>query len=502
MFLHSLLQTDDPISGWIYGSATFWFPDYPVFWLLYVLTGISGLAFPLYAAFVFVGIGLAMGWALAEAGFREGRGWLAGMLVVNGVLWCQFVAEHGRWLWKAGWPAFHGGTVINGFVILAFVLRALRLGGWTRWRLAGVTAVMVLGLLSNASIIFHWIMPLSVVLVWQALRRTETVNLACRFCAGVMVAFAITVAVRAGLWVGEYFYHAPLVRELPWISVIAAGSKRFWMDFVPRGLFAREWIFWVLGPLAVMSSCWWWLKRRPRAAGVTDAREIASPVGIGGLVLALLLPFSTGYWIDASCDRYMFNWIFVPPWLLVLALAGRVPRSRLLCGGAVVLTVAGLAVSMPKLDREALTFPRPAGAEALLEFCRERGLTVGASDYWAGHYLTAVWRHEGPQLMDIQDASLTFFWCNNVFEYFPHRLVGTGRMPADIQFVVLDRLNGQLLKERLGGELALTTVGGYGVAVLTPTQRLRASELILKEAHAYLGHGRHADWLNRELAKP
>ena len=500
MFFQDLMESSHPISGWVYGAATFWFPDYPLFGALQALTGMSGLAFPLYSAIMLVGLGLAMGWAFDEAGLREGRGWLAGMVVLNGLLWCQYVPDHGNWLWRAGWPAYHGGTVMNGFLVLALVLRAVRLGGWTRGRRIALIAVMTAGLLSNALIFFHWILPAGLVLAWQGRRGPAEGGFARQYGLVVLQAFAAMAAVRAGLWLAECFFYEPLVREWPRPDRIVATIGRFWENMTTGGLFMRQWIFWLLAPCAVIAACGW-LRERQAGRPVPekpDPAQVALAAGILGLVVAWLMPMLTLYWMDKGGDRYMMNWIFVPAWMLALIFFGKVPQVRLRIV-SVLLAIGGLVTALPHVERSALEFPRPAGAEALKAFCKERGLTQGVGDYWSCHYLTAVWRHEGPLLGNVFRNGGCYFWCNNVFGYFPPGETGRGLARPEIQFVVMERLNRALLQKRVGGELEIATVGGYEIAVLTPFQRERASEGVVIDANHFLGNSRRGQWLKSQL---
>jgi hypothetical protein len=501
MFFQDLMESSHPISGWVYGAATFWFPDYPLFGALQALLGVSGLAFPLYVAILLVGLGLAMGWALEEAGLREGCGWLSGMVVLNGLFWCQYVPGHGNWLWRAGWPAYHGGTVVNGFLVLALVLRAVRLGGWTRGRRIALIGVMTPALLSNTLIFFHWLLPIGLVLAWQGRRGSAARGFAKQYGLMVLQAFALMAVVRMGLWLAECFFYAPLVREWPWPDRIAATIGRFWENMTTGGLFMRQWILWSLAPVGAILACRWLLMRRggQPAPEKLDPVVVALSAGVMGLVLGWLMPMLTLYWSDGGGDRYMMNWIFVPTWMLALMFFGKGRLARWLPGASILLAITGLVVAVPHVDGNALEFPRPAGAEALKAFCKERGLTQGAGDYWSDHYLTAVWRHEGPLLGNIVEAGGTYFWCNNVFSYFPPRADGPGLARPDIQFVVMERLNRSLLQERFGGELQITTVGGYEIAVLTPSQRERASEGVVIDANNYLNHSRRGCWLKAEL---
>jgi hypothetical protein len=120
-YAHDLTDPAHPISGWKFGSATFWFPDEVIFQPLYWLCGNSGLNYPLFTVAIYLLMGAMMSWSLAAAGVERTRAALAGFLTLDVVLLGQAIPGHARWLWLVGVPGRHGGNLVSGFALLALV---------------------------------------------------------------------------------------------------------------------------------------------------------------------------------------------------------------------------------------------------------------------------------------------------------------------------------------------------------------------------------------------
>jgi hypothetical protein len=359
---------------------------------------------------------------------------------------------------------------------------------------------MSLGLLSDALLIFHWMIPLALALGWQT-RRVPALRPVCSgFFRRAGIAVGLCVVMRVGLETAQWFLFYRLARDWPLPKLIGQTLAQFFDDFTHHGLFASQWIFGLLATAALFVVV---RGLRKNEAGPADvAVKIAWATGLMGLALGWVVPMVTIYWRDPDSFRYLLNWLVVPAWMLALWICVNPHRARWLPSAAVVVGLLGTLIAGPRLDRSKLILSHPPEALALRDYCAQHDLREGLADFWNAQPLRVEWDFQGPILGQIRDQDFTYFWCNNAFDYFPAREDGRGlRRPAP-QFVILNGLDRASLTTWLGGSaLHIEAVGPYAVALLSPEQSKRATDLIYAQVEDAL-RGRRAEWLNSQLDQP
>ena len=505
IFLHDLHDPHHPVSGWNFGSATFWFPDYLSFLPLYWLCGNSGLGYPLYIAFQFLLTGAMMAWALAATGVAGRKAVVAAFIVVDVVLLTQFIPGHDGWLWLLGIPCDHGGNVPLGFALLALAFGAIRAGRWSSGRTLAYLLICGLGVVADAMTLVHWLAPVGLALAGQAWRARELRPVWWGFCWRTGAALVFTAAVRVTFSATETFFFSPLFQYPPTPQNIGKSFGHFLDGVVHGGVITDHWALWLLAAAGISVAS---AALRKRGDGEIDAlTRIALGAGLLSLLFAFLAPFATVYWINEHSIRYLLNWLMLPGWMLALCLCRCPALPRWLPKLAGVTALIGIIVAVPQIKSENLFFPNPPEAETLREFLAENNLHEGLADFWRAHLLTAEWRFEGPRLGIIADDFYPCFWCNNSFDYFPDSADSRGLAPPAPQFVILngnDPAHAGLDIQRLlawlhSNQLHVVRVGGHAVALLTPEQTKRAGGQIAQSVKLML-HGRREQWLETQLS--
>jgi len=500
VYAHSLIDPAHPLSGWKFGSATFWFPDDVIFLPLYWLCGSSGFNYPLYTVAIYLLIGITLAWSLAAAGVEQTRATLAGFLALEVVLLGQIIPGQARWLWLVGIPGRHGGNLATGFALVALTLGAARSSRWSRARTCATITLMTFGLLSDALLVFHWIIPLAVALGWLARRQAALKPIFVGFLRRAGIALGLCLLVRGGLALAQWFLFYRLARDWPLPASVGQTLTQFFADFTQHGLLASLWLFGLLAAAALFAATKI-LRTQYKVAAAVPIR-LALLTGLGSLALAWATPMITLYWHDADSFRYLLNWLVVPAWMLALWICVNPDRARWLPGLALAAGLLGAIYALPKIDRAKLIISRPPEALALRDYCTQHHLREGLADFWNAQLLRVEWDFQGPDLGQIRDRDFVYFWCNNAFDYFPAREDGRGLRQPNPQFVILNGLDQAGLTTWLGGgTLQVETLGPFSIALLTPEQSRRAGELITSQVEDAL-HGRRAEWLKSQLAPP
>jgi len=495
VFLHDLADPLHPVSGWAFGSATFWFPDYAILLPLYWLCGNSGLEYPLYTVVIYVLTGATMAWALAAAGIEKRKAVIAAFLGVNVVLLTQFIGGHAGWLWLLGIPCDHGTNVANGFALLALVLGAARTGKWSRGRSAAIIILLTLGLASNTLLLVHWLTPIALALVWVAWRTKKLRPVANGLFWRAAVALTLAVAQRLAFALMQVFFFSKLLQYPLTPAYVWKSFSHFIDNFFVGEVFSSHWLLWLLGAAGILAA----LDGLRPAREVDAVKRVALLAGLLSLFAAWAAPIATVYWINPTSIRYLLNWLLLPVWLLALRVCGQPLAERWLPRLAIVIVALGIALSLPRLDTDKMFFPKPPAAQTLLDFCERHNFHEGLADFWHTHLLNVEWRFSGPRLGNIANDFIPCFWCNNAFDYFPASSDGHGLTRPAPQFIILDGLDPQhVLPYFTIDPVQITHVGPYTIAVLTSAQSKQAGEVITTQTMEML-QGRRADWLKAQL---
>jgi len=495
IFLHDLFDPLHPVSGWTFGSATFWFPDYAILVPLNWLCGNSGLEYPLYTVAIYLITGATMAWALAATGVERRKAVIATFLGLDVVLLTQFLPGHAGWLWLLGIPCDHGTSVAMGFSLLALVLGAVRTGKWSRGRSITFLILLTLGLASNTLILVHWLAPIGLALAWVAWRVKNLRPVANGLFWRAAVALALAVTQRLAFALVQVFFFAKLLQYPPTPAYVWESLSRFVNNFVSGGVFSDHWLLWIMGAAGIVAAI-----DGLRPTQETDpVQRMALLAGLLSLFAAWAAPIATVYWVNPTSIRYLLNWLLLPGWLLALRACGNIAVERWLPKLSVLATVLAIGLALPRIEIDKLFFPRPPEAETLRDFCEHHNLHEGLADFWHTHLLTVEWRFGGPQLDNIANDFIPCFWCNNTFDYFPPASDGRSLTKPAPQFIIIDGLDLQrVLPYFTLGTVQVTHVGPYTIALLTPEQTKRAGEVITKQTMDLL-QGRRADWLKSQL---
>ncbi len=495
VFAHDLGDARHPVSGWVFGAAPFWFPDFTLFLPLKWLGGDSGLNYPLFAVAVFLLIGATMVWSLAASGIERARAVIWGFLALDAVLLLQFLPGHGGWLWQLAIPGNHGAQLAVGFALLALALGAVRAGKWARSRFMISLVLMALGLASDNVLLAQWVGPLFLALLGQSLRSPGLRRVLNGFVLQTAAAIAFAVSLRIFLIKQEWFFFSSLLLYSPTPANIWRCFLHFGESFFADGMFAQNWLLWLLAAAAIGAA--WRGLRKSGTGEVEPMQRFVLKFGLLSLLAAWALPIVTVYWVNPHSIRYLSNWVMLPAWLLAWRGATRPQFSANLPKLAGAVAAAGLVFGLPRISAGKLFFPQPDAD--LQTFCERHHFTQGLADYWHGHLLMAEWRFQGPRLGEIADEFFPVFWCNNAFDYFPPAATGPGLAQPAPQFIILDGLDSKHVMYWLqSNSLQVAKVGPYQVAVLTPEQSRLAGERLAAQAETLL-KGRRADWLAAQL---
>jgi len=495
VFMHDLSDPLHPVSGWTFGSATFWFPDYAILLPLYWLCGNSGLEYPLYTVAIYLITGAMMAWALAETGVEKRKAVIAAFLVMDVVLLTQFLPGHAGWLWLLGIPCDHGTNVANGFALLALVLGAVRAGKWSRGRSVAILALLTLGLASNTLFLVHWLAPSGLALAWVAWRVKNLRPVANGLFWRAAIALALAVTQRLAFALAQVFFFTKLLQYPPTPAYVWESFSHFVNNFFTGGVFTGHWLLWLFGAAGIAAAL-----DGLRPQHETDpVKRVAFLAGLLSLLFAWAAPIATVYWVNPTSIRYLLNWLMLPLWMLALRLDDKPTPNLWLPRLAALVTMLGIVLSFPRISTDKMFFPRPPEAEALEEFCARHNLHEGLADFWHTHLLAVEWRFGGPRLGNIADDFFPCFWCNNAFDYFSTSSNGHGLARPAPQFIILDGLDPQHVAQWIGGNsLKVAHVGGYNIALLTPEQSQRAGQRLTEQTLDML-QGRRANWLNTQL---
>ena len=495
VFAHALGDTAHPISGWNFGSATFWFPDYILYLPLDWLCDNSGLSYPLYAVVIILLIGFTMAWSLAAVGIAWTKAIIATFFGLDLVLLSQGLPGHSAWLWQLTVPAYHGGNVVNGFALLALGLGAARKGRWDKIHSVAVVALIFLAGASNSLFFVHWLAPLVLALIWTGWREKSLRPVALGLVRRAALALMLVIALRMFLVKAQIFSFYEVMRFAPSPALIWSCFIRFLRIFGRYGLFADNWLLWLLGTGGLLAAV-----NGLRPAREPDAvKRVALLAELLSLLFALSAPIVTNYWADFHSIRYIINWLVVPVWIIALRVCSHPSPSHWLPRLAAIGAIAGAVFAVPQIDSTKLVFPRPTSAQTLRDFCARHNYHEGLSGYWNAHLLTVEWNFDGPRLDQIDNNFFAYFWCNNTFDFFPPGENGPGFSRPAPQFIILNGLDVVHVMTFLKtNNLRITQVGPYVVAVLTPEQTKNAGDKITQQVLAML-QGTRAEWLQTQL---
>lgn len=508
-FSRELFVSPYPVSGWKFGMGSFAFPDYAIYLPWYAAFGDAGGSYPAYAATLWLGYFFAFAWALRATGVRWAAALAASGVALNMLLATRLLdGAYADRLWQLSLPAYHGGNLLLELCCFALIFGAVRAGEWSRRALWAFGVIAALGIFSNAQLLLHLLLPVGV-LLWASNRfgsvsgdvfdeGGSVSRLYPEFpvyLRTVVIALAVAIALRVALALGEVFYFASLFKAWPLPWVMWDRLVKLLADFRAE-LWPTMPVFWCVALAGLVVGAVLVIRSR-RAGGVA----FFAPAAVMLTLLAITAtPVLAMYWKDAGSCRYLLPWFVFPAWILAFAACGLPRRVGVILATVALAVVAGLGVrAVPEVRRESLVFPHSPESLALRDYLRVNGLRFGLCHFWEGHTLQNAWSYDGPRLSHIRDKDFCEFWCNNAFSYFPEYKGDFGTPVFD--FLILNHLDTEVLRQRLGGDFTPVAIGPYSVVKLTPEQAQRASALVERQALDFLA-GRRADFLKSRLHSP
>ncbi len=480
-----------PLSGWSFGGAPFFFPDFLIQLPALAATGPGGASFAVFA----VVYGLALAGAVAAvarwwAGCRPAVAWLAGVLAANSVFALQFFPQHVPVLWLLPLPGYHGGTLLNGLALVAFAGRLLRGPTPDRWLWFAAGGGLVAGLCSDSLLLVQFVGPLAVAVWWLERRGGARAGVARQFAVFCAAALAGTLLVRLGLAFGGWGYYYRLgFRQTPTPTVLWHAAGKF-LHEVAGELGPRAW-GWGVGLTAWLALLIVEVRRRNRAKA--DPRGLALhlfvALSIVGMVNVLLV---VGFWKSWVNVRYLLNVLLLPPVVVAIAVARSSAAERLGHGRraqvlALLLacTAGGVAAT---LDPAGWRFqPTPASRDfaAVVE---RHGLHHGLAGYWQANLLDVL--GGSLRVNALKADAQPYFWCNNAYWYFdapgPD---GTLRWPV-YDFILTAELDRAAVLARYGPPAEIVQEGGWEVFIYDAAGQARIRAALAPEVVEKLGPAR------------
>jgi hypothetical protein len=494
LFAADALAGTYPLTGWSFGGATFFFPDYLFYLPLLSATGPGGASFAAYAALYFLLLaGLVAAVARWWAGCRPGTAWLAGVFTVNTALALQFLPQHATVLWWLPLPGYHGGTLLNGLALIALTGRLLSGPPPSRvvWLVTGL--VLWLGLAANTLLLVQFAGPLFVAVWWLGRCGVAPTGLVRRFVLLGAAALAGVLLLRLGLALADWGYYYPLrFRHTPTPGVLWHAATKFLRD-VASDLVPHAW-GWGAGLIAWLALLVAAVRRRQQPTA--DARALALhllvALSVGAMVDVLVL---SGWWKNWYNGRYLLNVLLLPLVTVAIAVARSVVAARLLHGSRAWMLVLGLATAASgviwAINPVHWQFQKTPQSRELEAIVSRHGLHRGLAGYWQSNLLnTLVDLRGSPRLGQLKADAHPYFWCNNAFWYFePPTPDGTLRWPV-YDFILTAELDRNAVWARFGAPAEIVQEGGWEVFIYDAAGQARIQAVLAPEVVEQLGPSR------------
>lgn len=447
MFVKDWLFGGYPIDAWKFGSATFLFPDYPIYAGLLLAFGDSGITFPIAAVVNMLLLGFACGFAVRHLTPLKGPGaYATGYYVIMCVLLVQVVPHHEYNLYWLLLPGFHGSCLTLGIICLVLLMKS-----WSESRKLSRNETIALfligipGAYSNTLLLTQFFIPwllMAGALAWFRDPQRRAV-----FGNHLMVAIGILVGVlliRFALWVLNIWEYGKVFRHFPFPLEIWRCFRLFVTDL--SGLTGiRLWAFWLVYLLALFRAA---ILIPKSGDSRFPARELFLIFAIISVFVSVALPIVALYWKDYYNTRYFLNLLVLPPLAFALIFVSRNPLQKFPCKKGVHLLpvpilVAGSVLLLQTLRHpERFTFPYH---EAIAEFdalVEAHNLRLGLSGYWQCHYFNQLGKSNA-YLNHVRADGSAYFWCNNIYWYYgPNPAKGRKELVfPDYDFVLVQELD-------------------------------------------------------------
>jgi len=466
-FYRDIVEQGHSAHGWVWGGASFEFPDMAVVWALNFLLGDgitamangAGLFFALWVA------GVVM--VYKAAGGRQ-PGVFASITILFAVILAHSSGIMGSYGMVTFMPVFHAGAVIMSLACLAITLKIRQQGYCGIFWL--MSLLLILGSSSDPVFLVVFTAPLPCALAVAAvaskqIRRTDLLlvfNIALSSVAGILLRPLLfpphisTGYTRLNLSGAKNSLH--VIREVMKMPGHMGFAVLVWLD-----------ILFVLLALAIVIPSASWNRKRPLLGPHLMILAYAGCCVAMNWDAAIL----TGNYTDIYTFRYVTFSLALPP----LMFAGLVAES--IHWGRKSATVLTLAVTIFTIIA-AIRLPVVSTniSDTQLEISVLRGIMArehmeaGLGDYWNSHMLTYM-SGGTVKLGSILADGNAFRWFNNIQDYTGYDKT---QAPPSFRFIFMNNLDPDSIRARYGeADKILSTPDQKDVWIYSPQNAIRYS---------------------------
>jgi hypothetical protein len=400
---------DGRIRGWVFAPAPFFFPDIAVSAALRAAspsTSFVYLAYPFVMALAFYGVARGIASVLASEISPTAQHWAAsaGVLLMTWSVPSRDSGEVLPLLPVLFGPAWHGGALLFSLAILLWSHRALTTVAPSRRHVAGVFALIALGVPSDRLVLAQAVLPVLAVSALVFVRARSHADREGQLRSGLWIVICalgsvVGLVLESAVWefgMGIGGAGQPVLR-LAGIQRALKDLLRLTMGYPNWGLSVV-----VLGASAAVLR-----RKRPKASFSPLALLLGCSV-----VFSFLTTAALGY-EELSHVRRMLPVFAIPMLWAPIALANvlrmtstdtamlrrKLAMSAAVVGSAVVPIATALGNGSGDVAKFSLDYPQKL--RCLDELHREGAINVGLSDYWNARLFRSL---------STSDLQLTALW--------------------------------------------------------------------------------------------
>ena len=476
------VQGNYPISGLNLSKACSFFPEYLIYIPLLLILKEGGLSISAFLCAFYVSLAGLYGLLFRILISRLISSLFWGALSVNLLLFLQLFTTHQKYLWAWGMPGHHGGMVLNGLAITAFVLAAIRGGSWKSYR-KPTTLLVFLSTFSDLLIIVQFIIPLGVCLY---LFRHKLTGGKMLYRDYNITAFAgISIAIIANLLLQltqVFFFNYYIFKEVPNPIGILSQLETLMADFWNHA-WSQTGGFIILFAIAVLLAIL--LRSTQRTLTECNRRLFQFYLTFVGLSIVFTLPspILTGSWTDWNNVRYYINAFLLPSSVIFLHIGLLFKATNLSTSLKLMYNVAGTVALLSitvylgsKIDFVRLKFPYPDEIRELDVIAEKRDLKWGLAEYWNSNRIRYFSRRD-LKVNHIRNDRLPYFWLNNSF-WFYKTTPQEGLEWPEYSFIVADGLAPVILENRFGSPQETIKTNGFTLFIYDKSGSKRIREIL------------------------
>jgi hypothetical protein len=469
VFYQDIVQQGHPCQGWVWGGASFLFPDLFLVWTLNFLSG-DGLLAAQVATTLF-----ALGWiVILSLAYRASNGRHSEVFTALAVLLALGVASHDGinlgLSMNIFLPVCHGGGMLMTMGCFA-VAQYLWLRGYSRlfWLLGLLAA---LGAASDALFILTFTAPAIGALALATLWYPARVRLALMLAGNILLCSAL------GFLLLSHLFPVTLSSGYTGLRLDAAldSLNALWqsLDFSHNAartvLFCADVLVVFLCAAVLLYGAPW-----NRARVLSPA--VFFVAAFGGLLIIADWGGSilTGNYTGIDASRYVMC-AYACPWMLLIGCLSEWIAWTRWATQILFFAVSALMVTVT------LSPPPVAGyyheAKKLVPVLRsvmaQEHIEAGLSDYWNANCFTFLSRQTVP-IRGITDHGAMRRWFNNLQWYAGD---GVTQAPPSFRFIIMRRMNSQAITSRYGPPARIIqTLDDLDIWIYSPEDAIRYSPI-------------------------